>query len=621
MLLVNAQSRPSPIDRIGLFAAERIPAGTKIWEFRSGFDVALLEGEISNLSPVSRQQVLRHAFFDVETQRYILSSDDDRFLNHSACPNVTHQGLAAFTMRDILPGEELVTNYAEWGSASVPEMMMPEVANDTVPRQWLINGHTGIRISRSELGWGLYANQDFSIDEHILTFSGPVLNHQETLALGRWSFYAVQTDQDRYIDVDLPGALLNHSCSPNAGIRDNIKLVAIKPIKAGDQILMDYSTNMDEGCETMQCACGSPMCRGTIGDFRDLPEALRNRYLSLGIVSDFIAAEYSASRKNTEKTKYLSNTHEKTGPRVATGTIPGFPSFAPLSSAQRSEFHEFVRRFPSYADFSWASLWSFDDGLPAICQLRGNLVLRLTDPANGERYCTFLGNDQVDETVDEILAHEKTLPESQHSMLRAIPHEAAQGSALHTWKEQRDSFEYVYDVTTWPESKDHGVVRRRHHAERFSLRYPNAVFKRLNLADRVTCNRMEALAASVMQQKGMLDQGLLSEQRALVRCLASAPALGCMAYGVEVADTLAGFMLIEPVHDGWYHGHFTKSDRQTSGLMEFLTLGTAHEMRKLGYRYHNDHEDLGLPGLRKVKESWQPVRLLKRYEYTGPHLV
>ena len=89
--------------------------------------------------------------------------------------------------------------------------------------------------------------------------------------------------------VGEPDRYLNHSCDPNAGIVDNRRLVAIRAIAAGEEIRFDYSTTMAEDFWTLECRCGSPLCRGTVTDFRLLPSEVKQRYLELGVVQGFIA--------------------------------------------------------------------------------------------------------------------------------------------------------------------------------------------------------------------------------------------------------------------------------------------------------------------------------------------
>ena len=116
-----------------------------------------------------------------------------------------------------------------------------------------------------------------------MRFTGPFLHYAETTP----QTYALQIGPDLYIGAS--GGLddfVNHSCDPNAGVRIEgtaAELFAIRDIAAGEEILFDYSTTLDEEDFTMDCRCGSPSCRGRVGDGRDLPDDVWQRYLGLGI--------------------------------------------------------------------------------------------------------------------------------------------------------------------------------------------------------------------------------------------------------------------------------------------------------------------------------------------------
>lgn len=119
MLLVNARKGPSRIHGHGLIAREFIPAGTRIWELRPEFDVILTEEQLSRLSPSAQEQVRYYCYgnYDASQRTYILSSDDDRFTNHSDEPNsacVDETGRETVALRDIQPGEEITWDYRPW---------------------------------------------------------------------------------------------------------------------------------------------------------------------------------------------------------------------------------------------------------------------------------------------------------------------------------------------------------------------------------------------------------------------------------------------------------------------------------------------------------------------------
>lgn len=56
---------------------------------------------------------------------------------------------------------------------------------------------------------------------------------------------------------------INHSCEPNVGFAGNIVLVAMRDIRAGEELTTDYALFDDHG-QTMECRCGTPSCRGII---------------------------------------------------------------------------------------------------------------------------------------------------------------------------------------------------------------------------------------------------------------------------------------------------------------------------------------------------------------------
>jgi len=134
----------------------------------------------------------------------------------------------------------------------------------------------------------MFASRDLRAGDHILTFSGPLLSLEEVIAKGDAQANPLQVEDRHYLDIGFPGVYVNHSCRPNAGIRSDTRLVALEPIWAGEEIFWDYSTSMWEDHWVMECACGEQCCRGRIGDFPTLPEALQREYLAQGVVQRFI---------------------------------------------------------------------------------------------------------------------------------------------------------------------------------------------------------------------------------------------------------------------------------------------------------------------------------------------
>ncbi len=169
-------------------------------------------------------------------------------------------------------------------------------------------GSSAVEVGSSPLGHGVFATQSFRPGQPILVLTGPVLDRDEVLALGRDRAYALQIGPDEYLDTMPPGRYANHSCDPNAGIVSDRVLIALHPIEAGEEIQFDYSTTMSEDHWVMECRCGRPTCRRMILDFHHLPPITQNRYLQLGIVQRFIVSEVrrrSPARRVVRRTRAL----------------------------------------------------------------------------------------------------------------------------------------------------------------------------------------------------------------------------------------------------------------------------------------------------------------------------
>lgn len=150
------------------------------------------------------------------------------------------------------------------------------------------------RIIDNEKGQAVLANRDFETGTPLMEFTGPRYHRAEILSHRHGvEDRFLQIDQDIYLgpsgNID---DLVNHSCSPNGGLRfeqdGRIMLVAIKAIRAGDEINWDYSTTSSSGRFSMRCMCGSADCRDVIGDFEFLDDDLQRAYRERDLVPPYL---------------------------------------------------------------------------------------------------------------------------------------------------------------------------------------------------------------------------------------------------------------------------------------------------------------------------------------------
>jgi uncharacterized protein len=132
MLLIKTKIEASKISGTGLFANQFIPKGTKIWKFQPGFDLETEKNELDKLPEIAKKSFLKYAYFNSDTNKYILCFDDARFFNHSDNPNCIEEKYSeeegegiTVAARDIQKGEELTSNYREYDADFDYKMSIP----------------------------------------------------------------------------------------------------------------------------------------------------------------------------------------------------------------------------------------------------------------------------------------------------------------------------------------------------------------------------------------------------------------------------------------------------------------------------------------------------------------
>jgi hypothetical protein len=107
-----------------------------------------------------------------------------------------------------------------------------------------------------------------------------------------------ELEWDRYAVLLPPGCYLNHSCDPSA-MRSGVKVFAWRPIRAGDEITIDYRLNAFDG-DSWPCMCGSSNCTGTVvGSFFSMPPERQRAYMRFA--PPFIRREYRRRLRNNPK--------------------------------------------------------------------------------------------------------------------------------------------------------------------------------------------------------------------------------------------------------------------------------------------------------------------------------
>lgn len=126
-------------------------------------------------------------------------------------------------------------------------------------------------------GMGAFAREPIPAGTLLAVWSGVVVTAAQLAEVApAQARYAVQVEEGIYLLGHQPPSVadfINHSCAPNAGLRGQITLVALRDIAAGEEVCYDYAMSDGTAYDEFDCACRAPTCRGRVtGDDWRRPE-------------------------------------------------------------------------------------------------------------------------------------------------------------------------------------------------------------------------------------------------------------------------------------------------------------------------------------------------------------
>lgn len=176
--------------------------------------------------------------------------------------------------------------------------------------------------------------------------------------------------------------------------------------------------------------------------------------------------------------------------------------------------------------------------------------------------------------------------------------------------EDRANFDYVYateDLITLTGKKFHA---KRNHINQF------LAVNAFDYVDVTAHMQAECMAVYDTWQAARGEDDPLGERQAIETIFENMDALGVVGGGIRVNGKLAAFSLGERMNEEMAIIHVEKA-ADMPGLFALINREfAAHAFADT--KYINREEDMGLEGLRRAKLSYNPVRLLSKYDAAPP---
>lgn len=154
--------------------------------------------------------------------------------------------------------------------------------------------HPALEVRSVEgVGRGVFATRQIAKGETLAVFAGETYWSDTATGLPACMVdHAIQTGPETFVHAEGRLAeLLNHSCAPNAGVRNYVQLFAARDISPGEEVSWDYRCSENSDWVLHDCKCGAPDCDGSIGGFASLPDHKKKAYLENGMLSEWLAGE------------------------------------------------------------------------------------------------------------------------------------------------------------------------------------------------------------------------------------------------------------------------------------------------------------------------------------------
>lgn len=178
----------------------------------------------------------------------------------------------------------------------------------------------------------------------------------------------------------------------------------------------------------------------------------------------------------------------------------------------------------------------------------------------------------------------------------------------------RDSCDYVYKIEDLAALKGKKFQKKRNHLNKFRQNHPDC--QAVPLDDR-NCDAARVLVddwyAARLAEDPMADFHL--EQQAIRRAFAHRQELGLEGLVLEEKGELIAMALGSRLSDDTFDIHFEKAREDVDGAYPAINQAfAAHLQAKYPQlRYLNREDDMGLPGLRQAKLSYNPDHMVVKF--------
>lgn len=277
----------------------------------------------------------------------------------------------------------------------------------------------------------------------------------------------------------------------------------------------------------------------------------------------------------------------------------------PLTLDDRLFVIEYLRRFPPVvSELTFTNLFAWRHSRPIWIDEFQKSLLFFAETKTG---MFLLGNPVGQVSLPEVF----TEYTSRISEAIRFPKEKLTEVTLPpgaTVLEDRDNADYVYRREDLASLAGRHFTKKRNHINQCLAAY-DCQYEMITPETIPECLAMQERWCTDRECK--IEPGLRGEDQAIEETLLHYRELPLTGGAIRIAGRIEAFTVGEALNPSTAVTHFEKAMPQFHGLAQLINQWFARE-NLAGFAYVNREQDLGIPGLRKAKESYSPDRLVEK---------
>jgi hypothetical protein len=285
-------------------------------------------------------------------------------------------------------------------------------------------------------------------------------------------------------------------------------------------------------------------------------------------------------------------------------TPPLFPDFKPLGLEDRAVIQEYFDREPYEAsEFSFGNnfIWRHFDH-PHWTILHENLCLVYLPPEQTPYALAPVGGTEMRATIDALIERAPRLIRVPAAFARK------HCSGFHCAPD-RDEFDYVYATEDLAELKGKKFDGKRNRIRKFEREH---AWRYISLTPE-HLDSCRALFEEWFAEKDDDSTMVLGQKSAIQEALTHFQALGLSGGAIEVDGRFAALSIGEPLTRDMAVIHIEIVSPCCEGLAQVMNREFVRNAFR-DYAFINREQDLGIPGLRRAKLSYQPHHLVEKFK-------